>query len=78
MAKTKTTAGAEYARRAAEIERLIDLIRGELAAHATRAKADPANWGHAGDLGRVRDDLIEAYRSISQQEYASAAHEGGE
>lgn len=69
MAKTETTASAAYAERAADIERLIDLIKGELAVHAVQAKGAPTNWGYAGDLGKVRGDLIETYRFISRKEF---------
>lgn len=77
MAETSTqtkTASAAYAERAADIERLIDLIKGELAVHAVQAKGAPNNWGYAGDLGKIRSDLIDTYRFISQREFASTPH----
>jgi hypothetical protein len=47
-----------YARRAADIARLNDVLQMELDAHKARASADPSNWGFAGDLATVRDGLI--------------------
>jgi hypothetical protein len=47
-----------YARRAADIARLNDVLQMELEAHGQRAAADPGNWGFAGDLATVRDGLI--------------------
>ncbi|GJQ29725.1 MAG: hypothetical protein HBSAPP03_16090 [Phycisphaerae bacterium] len=52
------TAAETYAARRNDIARLLDVLDQHLANHAEAAKADPANWGHAGDLGKVRGDLI--------------------
>lgn len=74
MAKTSTqttTASAAYAERTADIERLLELIKAELAVHAVQAKGAPNNWGYAGDLGKVRSDLIDTYRFISQKEFTA-------
>ncbi len=69
---TKTSAAvATYAERAADIERLIDLLKGELALHAAQAGAAPS-WGQAGDLGKVRSDLTNAYEFISQKKFTAA------
>jgi hypothetical protein len=66
---TNMTAREAYAERAADIARLLDLIRDELAVHAAQAQGAPTNWGYAGDLGKLRSDLIDAYRFISQKEF---------
>jgi hypothetical protein len=55
-----------YARRAADIARLNDVLQMELDAHAARASADPGNWGFAGDLATVRDGLIGLVAMLSK------------
>lgn len=52
------TAAEAYAARATDITRLIDVLEMHLEIHAESAKADPTNWGRAGDLGKVRSDLV--------------------
>jgi hypothetical protein len=52
------SAAATYAARSGDIARLLDLLHAGLSKHAESAKARPADWGHAGDLGHVRGDLI--------------------
>ncbi len=47
------TAAQTYAARATDIARLIDVLEMHLEIHAEGAKADPTNWGRAGDLGKV-------------------------
>ncbi len=37
----------------------------ELDKHDERAKADPTNWGLAGNLGKVRSDLIDIVAFLS-------------
>ncbi len=56
--KPEPTAAEAYAARRNDIARLMDVMQMELDKHAEGAKADPRNWGHAGDLGKVREDLI--------------------
>jgi len=61
--KTKTTkpeptAAETYAARRSDIARLMDVLQMELDKHDAEQKADPKNWGRAGDLGKVRSDLI--------------------
>ena len=62
---TETSAAASYQAKANDIARLIDVLQMELDKHANSAKADEKNWGHAGDLGKVRSDLIELVSFIS-------------
>ena len=59
-----------YAARANDIARLIDVLQMELTRHAEAAKADPACWGRAGDLGKVRSDLIDAVCFMSGMDRA--------
>ena len=62
---TNNSAEQEYTKRASDIARLIDVLQMELERHAKAAKADAKNWGHAGDLGKVRSDLLETLSFIS-------------
>lgn len=61
-------ASATYGKRANDIARLIDVLQMELAKHDAEAKADPKNWGFAGDLGKVRSDLIDTVAFLSAME----------
>lgn len=56
--KPEPTAAETYAARRNDIARLLDVLQMELDNHDAEQKADPRNWGHAGDLGKVREDLI--------------------
>lgn len=59
------TAHETYTRRSTDIARLLDVLQMELQAHGERAAGQPANWGFAGDLGKVRHDLIEAVEFLT-------------
>lgn len=65
------TAPEAYAERRGDIARLLDILDMELAKHAEAAKADPKNWGHAGDLGKVRGDLIDMVAFLAGMERES-------
>jgi hypothetical protein len=54
---TKQTAAGCYAERHAEAQDLIKRIAARLAEHKKRQAAAPADWGYAGDLGRVTEQL---------------------
>jgi len=56
--KPEPTAAETYAARRNDIARLMDVMQMELDKHDAEQKADPKNWGHAGDLGKVLSDLI--------------------
>ena len=71
--KTKTTkpeptAAETYAARRSDIARLMDVLQMELDKHDAEQKADPKNWGHAGDLGKVRSDLMDTVGFLSNME----------
>jgi hypothetical protein len=55
---SQPTAAEMYASRRNDIARLLDVLQMELDKHVDRAKADARNWGLTGDLGKVREDLI--------------------
>ncbi|MEI8195734.1 MAG: hypothetical protein WCI73_07485, partial [Phycisphaerae bacterium] len=65
--KTDPTNNARdaYQARTKDINRLIGLLKNELATHAQTSEANPKNWGYAGDLGKVRNDLIELVGFLS-------------
>ena len=56
--RPEPTAAESYAARRSDIARLLDVLQMHLEIHAESAKADPTNWGRAGDLGKVRSDLV--------------------
>jgi hypothetical protein len=53
------TATQKHAERQKDIAALLKLIQKELRKHATKQKRDPRNWGFAGSLGYVQDELTE-------------------
>jgi hypothetical protein len=66
--KPEPTAAETYAARRSDIARLLDVLQMELDRHDERAKAEPGNWGLAGNLGKVRSDLIDVVGFISGME----------
>lgn len=61
----QATAAQTYAARRNDIARLLDVLRMELDRHDVNQKSDPTNWGHAGDLSKVRSDLIDLVGCMS-------------
>jgi len=55
----RETAAATYQIRRREIEAMIGFLQSQLDAHAKRAAQDPRNWGYAGDLAQIRQNLKE-------------------
>jgi len=68
MTTTNETASQAYAKRRSDIARLIDVLQMELDAHAKRAALADKHWGYPGDLGRIREGLIELVMSMSGME----------
>ena len=66
--KPEPTAAETYAARRNDIARLLDVLDMELNRHDQVAKADPSDWGFAGNLGKVRSDLIDVIGFISGME----------
>ncbi|MFN3326127.1 MAG: hypothetical protein ACK5AZ_21725 [Bryobacteraceae bacterium] len=54
---TQQTAAACYAERYAEAQDLLKHIATRLAEHKKRQAARSADWGYAGDLGRITEQL---------------------
>ncbi|MBX3322237.1 MAG: hypothetical protein KF757_04530 [Phycisphaeraceae bacterium] len=63
------TASQAYAKRSSDIARLIDVLQMELEAHAKRAALAEKHWGYAGDLGRIREGLIELVSALSGMDH---------
>lgn len=68
MTTTNETASQAYGKRRSDIARLIDVLQMELDAHAKRAALAEKHWGYPGDLGRIREGLIELVMSMSGME----------
>jgi len=54
---TNQSAAGCYAERHAEVQDLLKRIATRLAEHKNRQAAAPADWGYAGDLGRIATQL---------------------
>jgi hypothetical protein len=54
---TTKDAARIYAERHAEAQDLLERIATRLAEHKRRQAATPADWGWAGDLGRITEQL---------------------
>jgi len=54
-----------YQAKANDIARLIDVLEMELQKHADAAQTDAKNWAKVGDLGKVRNDLVEMVEFMS-------------
>ena len=72
--KTKQTAAQCYAERHAECEKLLKRIAFQLDVHRGCQAQEPANWGHAGDLGRVTEEL--AYVLADLGDRSAVDHKG--
>jgi len=68
--KDGQTAAEVYAERRRDIDRLTDWLGQELAKHQKAAKAEPKDWGRAGDLYRVRSGLLEVLAGLRGVEIA--------
>ena len=66
--KPEPTAAETFAKNAADIARLMDVLQMELDRHAKDAAAKPGDWGFAGSLGKVRSDLINTVGFMSNQD----------
>ena len=64
---TKQSAAACYAERQTECQDLLKRITCQLEQHARRQKQAPADWGYAGDLGRVAEELAYVLASLGDR-----------
>ena len=56
-ARTTETAAQAYERKTREIAAMIEFLKSEMEVHAKRAARDPRNWGFAGDLDAIRQNV---------------------
>jgi hypothetical protein len=66
--KPEPTAAETYAARRSDIARLLDVLAMELDKHDAAQKTNPRDWGHAGNLGKVRRDLINTVAFMSNMD----------
>ena len=64
---TKQSASACYSERQTECQDLLKRIACQLEQPARRQKQEPADWGYAGDLGRVADELAYVLASLGDR-----------
>ena len=65
--KNDPTAAEAYAANRHDVARLMDVLQMELDSHAEKVKASPGDRGLAGDLAKVRGDLINAIGFLSRK-----------
>lgn len=68
MATQKTTAIETYKQHREDIARVLDWLDMEMDRHESEAKSEPRNWGYAGSIGHVREQLIEILAFIAPHE----------
>ena len=68
----KQTAAACYAERRTECLDLLKRIAFQLDVHEGCQRQEPANWGHAGDLGRVTEELAYVLASLGDRSAVDA------
>ena len=69
---TKQTAAACYAERRVECQDLLKRIASRLEQHQKDQTQEPANWGYAGDLGRVTEELAYVLGSLGDRSAVDA------
>ena len=69
---TKQTAAACYAERHTECQDLLKRIASRLEKHQKEQAQEPANWGHAGDLGHVTEELAYVLASLGDRSAVDA------
>ena len=67
MKNTTKTAATDYSRRAAIAQDLLKRIAGRLSEHQARHAARPGDWGYAGDLGRVNEELAQVLAALGDR-----------
>ena len=69
---TKQTAAACYAERHTECQDLLKRIASRLEQHQQDQTQEPANWGYAGDLGHVTEELAYVLASLGDRSAVDA------
>jgi hypothetical protein len=67
MKNTTKTAATDYSRRAAIAQDLLKRIAGRLSEHQARHAAQPGDWGYAGDLGRINEELAQVLAALGDR-----------
>ena len=57
-----------YRSRRKDVDALLEMLKEEVAHHAEFAGKEPGDWSLVGDLGHVRELLVEALSFLAQQE----------
>ena len=57
-----------YTSRKRDVAALLDWLELELGQHADYAEAEGVDYGHCGDLGHVREKLIETLAFLAQRD----------
>jgi len=57
-----------YTSRKRDVAALLDWISLEVDQHAEYAEKEGLNWAHCGDLGHVREKLIETLAFLAQRD----------
>lgn len=68
----KQTAAACYAERQAECQDLLKRIAMRLSEHQKRQAQEPRDWGYAGDLGHVSEQLAHVLASLGDRSAVDA------
>ena len=69
---TKQTAAACYAERHAECADLLKRIAGRLEQHKKDQETQPSNWGYAGDLDHISNELAYILASLGDRSAVDA------
>jgi hypothetical protein len=65
--KSDNNADQAYRSRLRETRRLLSDIEKALSTHEKEQKEDKGNWGFAGDLGRVKEDLTDILKFLRNE-----------
>ncbi len=70
--KTKQPAAECHSQRFVECMDLLTRIASRLAEHQKRQRAEPNDWGYAGDLGRVSEQLAYVLAALGDRSAVDA------
>jgi len=58
-----------YKTKLKEIESIIESLKNNFKKHSDRQAADPKNWGFVGDLGYLKNELLNLNKYFSGEDY---------
>lgn len=64
----KQTAAHAYAERYNQARELIERLGKRLRVHRDLQSLDPRNWGYAGDLAHINDELLQALAFMAEDQ----------